>query len=134
MVLLTGVDQKAFSAQTSQAWKPLLILATLMAAVWQLAHPQFGFGDEMTNIARSVAAHGTFSNPFDTLEAVPNAAQPPLFPLLMAACIRIVRSPGLWHRLVQYRDSYALNSVNRARIILPGPRNRGLATLLPLPL
>jgi hypothetical protein len=55
----------------------------------------FSEGYEMVAIARSIANHGTFANPFDTGTTGTTAVNPPLYPLLLACFFRIFRDPEL---------------------------------------
>lgn len=52
-------------------------------------------GAEMLNLARSLADHGTYANPFVSMPTGPTAANPPLYPLLLAVFIKVLRAPAL---------------------------------------
>ncbi len=52
-------------------------------------------GAEMLNLARSLADHGTYANPFVSMPTGSTAANPPLYPLLLAIFIKIFRTPAL---------------------------------------
>src|SRR5579863_6951900 len=49
----------------------------------------FGRGYEMAAIARSLAEHGTYANPFAPAITGPTALVPPIHPLFLAALMRI---------------------------------------------
>jgi len=49
----------------------------------------------MLTMARNIAAQNTFANPFSTLPTGPTAAEPPLYPLILAGLIRLVHLPIL---------------------------------------
>jgi hypothetical protein len=51
-------------------------------------------GCEMVAIARSVAEHGVFGNPFLTVATGPTATEPPLYPLALALAFKILKSPA----------------------------------------
>lgn len=73
-----------------------LFVAGAIAGALQLIRPvPFGDGFEMVAIAKNLAAHGTFSNPFWVLKTGPTAANPPLYPLLLAVLIKVFRLPAL---------------------------------------
>jgi len=55
----------------------------------------FGHGYEMAAVAQSLAAHGTYANPFQPAVTGPTALVPPLFPFLLAGLIRILGQPTL---------------------------------------
>lgn len=55
----------------------------------------FGKGFEMVALAKNLAFHGAYANPFPVLATGPTAANPPLYPFLLAAVFRILRSDGL---------------------------------------
>ena len=76
----------------------VLFMAALVPGIIQLFHPTgFGFGQgfEMPSIARNLAEHGVYGNPFPPVETGPTAVVPPLYPLILAALIRIFREPAL---------------------------------------
>lgn len=49
-------------------------------------------GAEMWNLARNIAEHGAFANPFGVLATGLTAANPPLFPFLLAGLMKISRN------------------------------------------
>lgn len=55
----------------------------------------FGRGFEMIAIAKNIAAQGTFGNPFEPAITGPTAVVPPLYPIALAAIIKIFQVPGL---------------------------------------
>ena len=59
-----------------------------MAQSFPLGKFGFGHGFEMAAIARNLADHGTFGNPFG-IATGPTAVVPPLYPLFLAAMIKI---------------------------------------------
>jgi len=52
-------------------------------------------GFEMISIAKNVADHGTFANPFYALSTGLTAANPPLYPLMLALLMKLLKQPGL---------------------------------------
>jgi hypothetical protein len=70
----------------------LLFAAALMAGVYQFTHSRsFGFGPgrEMVALARNLARHGSFANPFQAAATGPSANQPPLYPFFLAGLMRL---------------------------------------------
>ena len=60
------------------------------AAMWiWLPSPGFGKGYESVALARNLAERGAFANPFAAAETGPSAHLPPLFPVYLAALIKI---------------------------------------------
>src|ERR1700684_2002045 len=55
----------------------------------------FGRGFEMVAVARNLADHGAFADPFDAGATGPTAAHPPLYPLLLACMFKILGNPNL---------------------------------------
>jgi hypothetical protein len=53
----------------------------------------FGKGFEMVSLAENIARHGSFGNPFAVLDTGPTAANPPLYPFLLALVIKVFRVP-----------------------------------------
>ena len=80
----------------------LLFLAALIVGCLQLTPPKhFGAGYESIAIAWNLAQHGSFSNPFGALPTGPTAVNPPLYPLLLAALIKIFKSFPTVFRVAQ---------------------------------
>jgi hypothetical protein len=52
-------------------------------------------GFEMISIAQNLADHGAFANPFYALSTGPTAVNPPLYPLLLALLMKLLKQPGL---------------------------------------
>jgi len=75
----------------------LLFLMAGFVGILQLhSHPVvWGGGLEMISIAKNVADHGAFADPFAVLGTGPTAANPPLYPLMLALLIKLLRQPGL---------------------------------------
>jgi hypothetical protein len=74
----------------------VLFIAGGVIGIYQMATTviPFGEGFEMVALANNLAHSGTFANPFHVLETGPTAANPPLYPLLLAIIIRIFRVPA----------------------------------------
>jgi len=56
--------------------------------IW-LPSPGFGKGYESVALAKNLAERGAFANPFAAAQTGPSAHLPPLFPLYLAALIKI---------------------------------------------
>jgi len=54
----------------------------------------FGPGFEMVAIARNIASHGAFANPYRIGATGPTAVNPPLYPLWLAFLFRMLRDTG----------------------------------------
>jgi hypothetical protein len=80
-----------------------LFAAGGLAGVFQLLYPfsaggpevEFGDGFEMVAIARNLAAHAAFANPFLVENTGPTAVVPPIYPLLLAALTKLIKQPSL---------------------------------------
>ncbi|HEV2444498.1 MAG TPA: hypothetical protein VGS58_01190 [Candidatus Sulfopaludibacter sp.] len=72
----------------------LLCLAVLAGfyQFFHLAGTGFGRGFEMAAIAKSLVDHGTYGNPFEPAITGPTALVPPLYPLFLAALLKIFGS------------------------------------------
>lgn len=69
----------------------LFALAALVGLVTMFStRIPFGHGFEMVALATNLALHGTYANPFGTLPTGPSAANPPLYPLVLAFIMRIL--------------------------------------------
>jgi hypothetical protein len=55
----------------------------------------FGKGFEMVALAKNLAFHGAYANPFPVLATGPTAANPPLYPFLLAVVFKVFRSEDL---------------------------------------
>jgi hypothetical protein len=72
-----------------------LFAAGLVVGLEQLIHPvRFGTGPgfEVTSVARSLAEHGAFANPFSPVVTGPTAVCPPLYPLFLSLLWRLLGS------------------------------------------
>jgi hypothetical protein len=74
----------------------VLFLAALLPGVYEFRHPAFGFGNgfELASIARTLVTEGTFGNPDLPAITGPTAANPPLYPLILAALMKVFGEPG----------------------------------------
>jgi hypothetical protein len=72
----------------------LMIAAGLIGA-WSQSYAPARLGDEMWRLADHLARQGTFADPFGSIATGPTAANPPLYPLLLAVLIKILRIPWL---------------------------------------
>jgi hypothetical protein len=86
-----------FTKRTEIATAGILFVAAFIvtAAMWiWLPSPGFGKGYESVAIARNLAERGSFANPFAAAETGPSAHLPPLFPLFLAALIKVFGFSG----------------------------------------
>ena len=69
----------------------MLFVAGVAIGCYQAFLPGFGFGrgNEMASIARNVVATGTYGNPFPPAVTGPTAVVPPLYPLFLAALMKL---------------------------------------------
>ncbi len=79
-----------------------LFVAGAIAGLFQFFYPfgsgpriEFGGGFEMVDIARNLAEHGTFANPFPLQNTGPTAVEPPLYPFFLAALTKVLKKPDL---------------------------------------
>jgi hypothetical protein len=68
----------------------LILASGLIGIYFQTVLPAVP-GAEMWNLARNIADHGTFANPFASLATGPTAVNPPLYPLILAGLIKVFR-------------------------------------------
>jgi len=73
----------------------LFVAAALIGLIHLSGPIPFGAGFEMVAIAKNLASQGTFANPFEVLNTGPTAANPPLYPVLLAIFMRVFRIPAL---------------------------------------
>jgi hypothetical protein len=74
-----------------------LLAAGGFAGIYEMASRPvpFGGGFEMVSLAQNLARTGSFANPFSILATGPSAANPPLYPLLLALLFKIFVSETL---------------------------------------
>src|SRR5262249_48330940 len=75
----------------------VVFLAALMPGLYEFRHPAgFGFGQgyEMVAIARNLVSEGSFGNPNAPAVTGPTAANPPLYPLILAGLMKTCGTPG----------------------------------------
>jgi len=67
------------------------------AGLWNMTRHivLFGTGFEMVALGENLAHFGSYANPFSVLATGPTAANPPLYPLVLALIFKIFRSPDL---------------------------------------
>ncbi len=72
-----------------------LFFAGVLAGIFHMtATAGFGQGYEMVAIARSLAFHRAFANPFATGPTGPTAVNPPLYPMLLAGLFKMLKNPA----------------------------------------
>ncbi len=81
-------------AHPSDVSVALFVVAGIIGALSQAMHPA-SQGGEMMSLAKNIAEHGTFANPFRTLATGPTAVNPPLYPFLLAGLMKLLRLPFL---------------------------------------
>ena len=77
-------------------WFVLLFIVGLVPGIYQLYHPVglgLGPGREMVAIARNLVQEGSYGDSFRSMKTGPTAMNPPLYPLFLALCIRLFRTP-----------------------------------------
>jgi hypothetical protein len=82
---------------TLSKWCLVLFVAGLVPGIYHLYHPVglgLGPGFEMPTIARNLVESGTYGDSFESLKTGPTANNPPLYPLFLALCIRLFRTPA----------------------------------------
>lgn len=73
-----------------------LFIGGAIAGLLQLLRPvEFGAGYEMVAIAKSLAQHAAFANPFYIAHTGSTAVEPPLYPLFLAALIKVLKESSL---------------------------------------
>ncbi len=72
-----------------------LFFAGVLAGIFHMtATGGFREGYEMVAIARNLALHGAFANPFAVGPTGPTAVNPPLYPLLLAGLFKMLKDPA----------------------------------------
>lgn len=67
----------------------LLFAGAELAIVFRLGTTHFGSGIETINVARSMAEHGQFANPYSSIATGPTAHVAPLYPAFLSLLLRI---------------------------------------------
>jgi hypothetical protein len=70
-----------------------LFLLSILAGIFYLRLSSVDPGAEMMQLARNLAASGTFGNPFQSIPTGVSANNPPLYPLFVATLIKVFGSP-----------------------------------------
>src|SRR5262245_26508840 len=81
------------SEKQPKAISPLIFAASLFSgAVYFLLYPLAGIGPgpESLNLARSLADHGTFADPYHSFPTGYSAHMAPLYPLFLATLLRLL--------------------------------------------
>ncbi len=88
-------DPKA-APRSAQISLLLLAAGGVAGIVYMTTHViPFGSGFEMVALAKNLARTGSFANPFGVLDTGPTAANPPLYPFLLALIIKVIRLPDM---------------------------------------
>jgi len=77
-------------------WFLILFVAGLLPGFYQLSHPVglgLGPGREMVALARNLVQEGTYGDSFRSMKTGPTAMNPPLYPLFLALCFQLFRTP-----------------------------------------
>ena len=77
-------------------WFIILLIAGLIPGIYQFYHPVglgLGAGREMVVLARNLAQEGAYGDSFRSMKTGPTAMNPPLYPLFLALCIRLFKTP-----------------------------------------
>jgi hypothetical protein len=91
--MLSGLEKpQASNANVSSA---LFTVGAIIGLLHLIGIIGFGRGFEMVAVARNLADHGAFADPFDAGATGPTAANPPLYPLLLASMFKILGNPNL---------------------------------------
>lgn len=77
----------------------LFLAAGLTGVVVQWLHPADS-GDEMMRLAGNLAATGSYRDPFRVMATGPTAMNPPLYPLMVACLMRILKLPTLVYQAI----------------------------------
>lgn len=85
------------AAATPNDISPLFFLMAGLVGILQVHYQPVGWGSgfEMISIAKNLANHGAFANPFTALNTGPTANNPPLCPLLLAFLMKLLKRPPL---------------------------------------
>jgi hypothetical protein len=94
-----------------------LFVVGALAGLFQMYFVPTHFDGEMVAIAKNLASHGAFANPFYLLDTGYTAANPPLFPLFLAGLIKVFRN-----RLLVFGVAVCLNIIVDALVASLLPR------------
>lgn len=96
MPMVTGAHDSRDAARKANI-SLLLLAGAGIAGLYSMTTNviPFGRGFEMVALAKNLAFHGAYANPFPVLATGPTAANPPLYPLLLAPLFKILRSDDL---------------------------------------
>lgn len=85
------------AAATPNDISTLFFLGAGLVGILQVHYQPVGWGSgfEMVSIAKNLANHGAFANPFTALNTGPTANNPPLYPLLLAFLMKLLKLPPL---------------------------------------
>jgi hypothetical protein len=90
-----GLFQRLFRGSASADLSFCLFVAAGIVGLIQLSSAvEFGAGYEMFAEAKSLAAQGSFANPFETVTSGYTAVNPPLYPLVLAVLIKLLAVPS----------------------------------------
>jgi hypothetical protein len=96
-----------------------LLFSGIAIGCYQFSHwvEGFGHGFEMAAVARNLAMHGVYGNPFDPAVTGPTALVPPLYPLFLAGLIKAFGSL-VWMALLADGANIVVNALIAA-LMLP---------------
>ncbi len=86
-----GLISRKWNADTSFM---LFVLGGIAGLINLTSIVPFGAGYETVALATNLAQHGSFANPLMVLPSGPSALEPPLYPLLLALCIKVFHTPA----------------------------------------
>jgi len=88
---MTG-DRPALATAGVASWSwmvpALLFLAAMASVAFRVGTTRFGAGSETVAVARDLAEHGQFGNPYSSWATGPTAHVPPLYPAFLALVLR----------------------------------------------
>jgi hypothetical protein len=122
--MLSGSGQTANVGTASPSLAQVSAVLFVTGGIAGLCHLTttggFGPGFEMVAIARSIASHGAFANPYRIGATGPTAVNPPLYPLWLAFLFRIFKDTGAvsWAAVIGNIAANALTASLLPRISL----------------
>jgi hypothetical protein len=87
-------DNPAVAKRNAEISFVLFVLGGVVGLVNLNTTLPFGKGFEMYALATNLATHGAYANPFLVLATGPSAVAPPLYPLLLALFMKVLRAPA----------------------------------------
>jgi hypothetical protein len=95
MIVPESTTHKNNAKRNEEISLALFALAGLIGLVGRSSVLPFGPGYEMVAIAENLARAGAFANPLMSIQSGPSAVAPPLYPIFLAALMKVISVPAI---------------------------------------